>query len=59
MSQASPSQQQSSSAERQSAEEELALCERGSEQWAKGIAMAGLPWALQLLAAFARGHQVW
>ena len=38
--------------------QEAALCEKGSEQWVQGIGMAGLPWALQLLAAFARGHQV-
>ena len=58
VSQAGSSQQQAGSGERQSAGKELALCGRGSEQWAKGIGMAGLPWALQLLAAFARGHQV-
>ncbi len=34
------------------------LCKRGSEEWGRAIAMAGLPWALQLLAAIARGHQV-
>lgn len=58
VSQADSSQQQAGSAERQSAGKALVLCGRGSEQWAKGIGMAGLPWALQLLAAFARGHQV-
>ena len=58
ISQAGSSQQPAASAERQSAGKELALCGRGSEQWARGIGMAGLPWALQLLAAFARGHQV-
>ena len=58
VSQAGSSQQQAGSGERQSAGKELALCGKGSEQWAKGIGMAGLPWALQLLAAFARGHQV-
>lgn len=39
-------------------EQEGILCKRGSEQWGKAVSMAGLPWALQLLAAFARGHQV-
>ena len=34
------------------------LCNKGSEQWGRAISMAGLPWALQLLAAFARGHSV-
>ncbi len=34
------------------------LCKKGSEQWGRAIHMAGLPWALQLLAAFARGHPV-
>ncbi len=34
------------------------LCKKGSEQWGRAISMAGLPWALQLLAAFARGHPV-
>lgn len=58
VSEADISQQQAGSGERQGAGKELALCERGSQPWAKGIGMAGLPWALQLLAAFARGHQV-
>ena len=34
------------------------LCKKGSEQWGRAISMAGLPWALQLLAAFACGHLV-
>ena len=58
VSQAGSSEQQTGSGERQPAGKELALCGKGSEQWAKGIGMAGLPWALKLLAAFARGHQV-
>ena len=58
VSQAGSSQQRTGSGERQPAGKELTLCGKGSEQWEKGIAMAGLPWALKLLAAFARGHQV-
>lgn len=38
--------------------QEGGVCSKGSEQWGRAIAMAGLPWALQLMAAFARGHQV-
>lgn len=34
------------------------MCKRGSEQWKVATEQAGLPWALQLLAAFARQHQV-
>ena len=59
--QAGLEQEQAGSTEGQAAaadKQETALCEKGSKQWAQGIAMAGLPWALQLLAAFARGHQV-
>ena len=55
------STQQAGSAERQAtaaSRQEAALCEQGSQQWSKGIGMAGLPWALQLLAAFVKGHQV-
>lgn len=58
VSKADLNQQQAGSAERQAAGKEPAFRERGSQQWTKGIGMAGLPWALQLLAAFARGHQV-
>ena len=58
VSEAGLNHEQAGNAERQAAGKEAALCEKGSEQWAKGIGMAGLPWALQLLAAFARGHQV-
>ncbi|KAL0024070.1 hypothetical protein WJX79_002966 [Trebouxia sp. C0005] len=32
------------------------LCKKGSEQWSRAISMAGLPWALQLLAAFSCGQ---
>lgn len=38
--------------------QEGGLWSKGSEQWGRAIAMAGLPWGLQLMAAFARGHQV-
>lgn len=34
------------------------LCKKGSEQWSRAISMAGLPWALQLLAAFSCGQPV-
>lgn len=34
------------------------LCKQGSKQWSSAMEQAGLPWALQLLAAFARRHQV-
>lgn len=34
------------------------LCKQGSEPWTRAMQQAGLPWALQLLAAFARNHQV-
>lgn len=35
------------------------LCSKGSEQWKQAIARPGLPLALQLLAALAKGHQVY
>ena len=34
------------------------LCKQSSKQWGSAMEQAGLPWALQLLAAFARRHQV-
>ena len=34
------------------------LCKQGSKQWSSAMGQAGLPWAVQLLAAFARRHQV-
>ena len=41
-----------------SAEKAAELCKQSSEQWGTGIQKAGLPWALQLLAAFSQHHQV-
>lgn len=34
------------------------LFKQGSEDWSTAMQQAGLPWALQLLTAFARRHQV-
>ena len=49
---------QAQKAEKEFDRQQGVLCKRGSEQWGRAISMAGLPWALQLLAAFARGHLV-
>ena len=49
---------QDQKAEKEFDRQQGVLCKRGSEQWGRAISMAGLPWALQLLAAFARGHLV-
>lgn len=37
---------------------EVDLCDKGSKQWAAGVAKPGVAVALQLLAALVKGHQV-